>query len=70
MVLLRYRLHAQAVLQHALVAMPWLAGCILVAFVLTNRFLCGCHAGYLFFKGVQGANEEAERQDRLDGYID
>lgn len=27
-------------------------------------------AGFLFFKGVQGANEAAERQDKLDGYIE
>ena len=27
-------------------------------------------AGVLFFKGVQAANEAAERQDRIDGYLD
>jgi hypothetical protein len=27
-------------------------------------------AGFLFFKGVSGANADAERQDRLDGYLD
>lgn len=27
-------------------------------------------AGYLFYKGVTGFNEEAERQDRLDGYME
>lgn len=26
-------------------------------------------AGYLFIKGVQGFNEDAERQDKLDGYL-
>lgn len=26
-------------------------------------------AGFLFFKGVQAANEAAEMQDRIDGYI-
>ncbi|GBF88348.1 hypothetical protein Rsub_01060 [Raphidocelis subcapitata] len=26
-------------------------------------------AGFLFFKGVQAANEAAETQDRIDGYI-
>jgi hypothetical protein len=26
-------------------------------------------AGFLFFKGVNAANEAAERQDRMDGYI-
>ncbi|KAG2435619.1 hypothetical protein HXX76_006822 [Chlamydomonas incerta] len=26
-------------------------------------------AGYLFIKGVNGFNEEAERQDKLDGYL-
>lgn len=25
--------------------------------------------GFLFFKGVNAANEAAERQDRMDGYI-
>jgi hypothetical protein len=33
---------------------------------------CCCfflHAGFLFFKGVNAANEAAERQDRMDGYI-
>ena len=27
-------------------------------------------AGFLFYKGVTGANEAAELQDKLDGYID
>lgn len=27
------------------------------------------HAGFLFIKGVNGFNEEAERQDKLDGYL-
>jgi hypothetical protein len=27
-------------------------------------------AGFLFYKGVQGANEAAELQDKMDGYID
>jgi hypothetical protein len=26
-------------------------------------------AGFLFFKGVNAANEAAERQDRADGYL-
>lgn len=26
-------------------------------------------AGFLFFKGVTAANEAAEMQDRIDGYI-
>jgi len=26
-------------------------------------------AGFLFFKGVNAANEAAERQDKMDGYI-
>eukprot|EP00775_Hariotina_reticulata_P002729 gene2729-3026_t len=26
-------------------------------------------AGFLFFKGVNAANEAAEKQDRMDGYI-
>lgn len=27
-------------------------------------------AGFLFFKGVEGANKAAELQDKLDGYMD
>jgi hypothetical protein len=27
-------------------------------------------AGFLFFKGVKAANEAAEAQDRMDGYIE
>eukprot|EP00877_Chromochloris_zofingiensis_P013557 jgi/Chrzof1/8455/Cz03g11070.t1 len=27
-------------------------------------------AGFLFFKGVNAANEAAEKQDRIDGYLD
>jgi hypothetical protein len=27
-------------------------------------------SGFLFYKGVSGANEAAELQDKLDGYID
>ena len=31
--------------------------------------MCVLAAGFLFFKGVNAANEAAERQDRMDGYI-
>jgi hypothetical protein len=27
-------------------------------------------AGFLFYKGVSGANAAAEMQDKLDGYMD
>jgi hypothetical protein len=29
-----------------------------------------CCAAFLFFKGVNGFNEAAERQDKIDGYIE
>lgn len=30
---------------------------------------CTAAAGFLFIKGVNGFNAEAERQDKLDGYM-
>jgi hypothetical protein len=33
------------------------------------RPICLLAAGFLFFKGVNAANEAAERQDKMDGYI-
>ncbi len=44
--------------------------CIAAAF--SHALLCAslcCCAGFLFVKGVNGFNEDAERQDKLDGYM-
>lgn len=46
----------------AAAAHPHVCLCVCVSVVFAT-------AGFLFFKGVNAANEAAERQDRMDGYI-
>ncbi len=34
----------------------------------TLNKVCATPAGFLFLKGVEGFNEEADRQNKIDGY--
>ena len=49
--------------------LPHLPPCSSVFGCPRSNPLTACAAGFLFYKGVTGFNEEAKRQDRLDGYV-